>query len=340
MKLAIVKQQYVPEFTWSSQQWTSPDVLLDNFVMRAQNFGLICETKADIWVVEDGDYISDTYRDLQKHAPDAIVALYRELQAVKWNEVPWDSYDVIITMDQIASDELIARYPRILWCYYEQEHTKASFVQSTQKPYGKYDLFLNHGLYSEADEVTHLPLSLNFPYLSSHKAFEEVVSTERQNRAYLDTHCIRRVKDVVGFCAKLERRLGIGIIHNEPWDYANSYLAVANRKPISTREYLTRVGGSKYFILNRSGPAIGQSASEAAALGAIVLADVKQKYAYHTCHPETWVLPRDWNSVAAALKRIRGKEQEIIEYQYSKVQDFFLESPLRQLHRALEIKRR
>jgi len=339
MKLGIIKQQYVPEFTWTSQRWTDAETLLDNFVMRAQNFGMVCETQADIWVVEDGSYISDTYRDLQSSAPGAVAALYRELQAVKWSDVPWSDYDVIITMDQIAPDELIAQHPRILWCYYEQEHTKASFVQSTQKPYGKYDLFLNHGLYSADNEVTHLPLSLNFPYLSSRKVFERVVSTEKQNRAYLDTHCIRWVKDVTGFCAKLERRLGIGIMHNEPWDYANSYLAVANRKPISTREYLTRVGGSKYFILNRGGLAIGQSASEAAALGAIVLADRGQKYANHLCHPDTWVQPKNWDDVARTLKKIRGKEQEIIEYQYAQVQVFFLERPLAQLYQALEIKR-
>ena len=60
MKICVVKQPYVTEFTWESVRFTTPRDLLDKFICRSQNFSLLAGLKADIWVVEDGPKVSDT----------------------------------------------------------------------------------------------------------------------------------------------------------------------------------------------------------------------------------------------------------------------------------------
>lgn len=343
MKVCILKQPYVTEFTWSTHRWSNAQELLDNFVHRSQNFGLVCETKADIWVVEDGKYVSDTYANLLIRVPDAVEALYRSHTTHSWNEVPWQEYDVVISLDQIIPDQIITQYPEILWCYYEQEHVMASFRVSANQPYGKYDLFLNHELSSSTFSTTYLPRSINFPYLCSSQVFSQVVSSEKQDCVYLDSHCIRGISDLKQFRVELRQKFGINVTHSKPWNFNNSYRSVGDKEPSSTQEYLNQVASCKYFLLNRGGPSqIGQSAPEMAALGVILLSDRLQRYSHYLCHPEAWVKPRDFDSAAEVIRKIqdnRDLRREILEYQYEKVQDFFLDYPLKVLHQCLEIKR-
>lgn len=342
MKVCILKQPYVTEFTWSSHRWSNVQELLDKYILRSQNFGLVCETQADIWVVGDGGYVSDTYASLKKNAPEAVDALYRSHSAVKWANVPWDEYGVIISLDSIVPYSIILQYPEILWCYYEQEHVKDSFRKSAESPFGKYDLFLNHALSSSNAPISCLPRSVNFPYLCSRDAFNKVVAAEKHDRVYLDSHCIRGIPDLGFFRKQLARKLGVEIDYCKPWDFDNSYLSVANKIPSSTREYLNQLASCKYFLLNRGGQSIGQSAIEAAALGVIVLSDRGQMYSHYICHPETWVRPRDYDLAARVIKKIQKNpdlQHEIIEYQFEKVQDFFLDRPLRVLKGCLETKR-
>ncbi len=343
MRVCILKQPNAVEFIWSTHRWSNAQELLDNYVMRSTNFGLVCETQADIWVVEDGEYVSDTYVSLLTRAPEGVNALYRSHSAAKWADIPWEEYDVIISLDPIVSDSIIIRYPEILWCYYEQEHAMESFRASAKSPFGKYDLFLNHALSSSNDPIIGLPRSINLPYVYSRDAFNRVVTAEKHERVYLDSRCIRDIPHLEFFRMQLARKLGIEIDHCKPWDFKNSHLCVANKVPSSTREYLNQLASCKYFLLNRGGSNnIGQSAPEAAALGVIVLSDKYQIYSHYVCHPKTWVRPRDYDSTAGVIKEIQkdpNLQRKIIEYQFERTQNLFLNQPLRVLRSCLKMKR-
>jgi hypothetical protein len=343
MRVCILKQPYVTELTWSTQRWSNARELLDNYVLRSQNFGLVCETRADIWVLKDGPYASDIYTRLLITAPEAVEALYRSHAARRWDEVPWTEYDVVISLDPIVPQGLIAEHPEILWCYYEQEHTMGSFARSARSPHGRYDLFLNHALTSSHYRTLRLPASVNFPYVYSRRAFAEVISVAKRECVYLDSHCVRGVSDLEALRSDLEAKFGIEVDHCRPWDFDNSYKCVGDKLTSSTSEYLNQLGSCKYFLLNRGGVGVGQSAPEAAALGVIVLPDRGQIYSRYMCHPETRVEPRNFDSAAAAIRKIQGSrdlQQEIVEYQFERVERFFLEGPLSVLRACLELKRR
>ena len=355
MKICFVKQTYVPEFTYKSHQWTNENDLIDMFVHRVQNFGFACQTKADIWVVEDGKYISDTYRDLKKTRPDAVKELHKNLTAVSLDTVPWEEYNIVISMDSILSDDLILKYPKILWCYYEQEHVKGSFKKSAITPFGKYDLFLNHALNSKTTSKT-LPTALNFPYLTSRVAFNKVITTRRRRkRLYLDSHCIRTGKgkdattipDLETFRNKLSVDLDMPISHCKVWNFGSSYIEVAKGTPSTPKEYINELASCKYFLINRT-RCIGQAVPEAAAMGVIVLAS-QNKYASLICHPETKIeslssaRATDYKATVEVIKRLQDNpelQHEIIEYQYVKAKKFFLNGPLDTLLDYADLKRR
>ncbi|MBI4394952.1 MAG: hypothetical protein HY583_02030 [Candidatus Omnitrophica bacterium] len=343
MKICIVKQPYATELTWATHRWSNEQELLDQFVCRSQNFGLVCETRADIWVIEDGPYASESYRDLKRFRPEATKALYQLHRVSKWNEVPWSEYDVVISLDQIVPEQIIREYAEILWCYYEQEHCKKSFLKSTRAPFGAYDLFLNHALNSSNPSIDHLPASINFPYLCSIEAFKKIISAKKDERAFLDSHSFRAFPDEQFITTQLARRLGIEVCYGRPWDFDNSYLCVARKLVDSPREYLNKLASCKYFLINRGGLSIGQAVPEAAALGVIVLSSRGQIYSHYLCHPSCWVKPGDWNSAARVIKQIQSDkrlQQEILAYQFDRVRFFFLDEPLRLLRQYLEIKRK
>lgn len=342
MRVCILKQPYATSsFTWSSRRWSNPATILSDFVFRSQNFGLVCETQADIWVLEDGDYIAEVYADLLVRDPQAVESLYAAHTVSKWSDVPWKEYDVVISMDAIAPSSLISQYPKILWCYYENEHTFRSFAVSAKKPQGKYDLFLNHAFSSPAFAAGRLPASVNFPYLVSRTAFHQVIHSEKCDSVYLDSHCIRNVPDLKVFRAELKKKFGMEVEHSKPWNFARSCAGVAGKEGFSAKEYLTKLASCKYFLLNRRGEEIGQAVPEAAALDVIVLATRKQIYSPFICHPETFIEPLDYDSAAEVIHRIQANpelQSEILEFQRNRIKNFFLDQPLKILQYYFDLK--
>ena len=56
MRIAFAKQQYMPEYTWNTTLFkdNTLDSILDNFMLRSKNYGMIIETQADVFVIKDG----------------------------------------------------------------------------------------------------------------------------------------------------------------------------------------------------------------------------------------------------------------------------------------------
>ncbi|MBN2272084.1 MAG: hypothetical protein JXN61_15830 [Sedimentisphaerales bacterium] len=341
MKICIVKQSYVTEFTWESVRFTSARELLDKFILRSQNFSLLAGLRGDVWVVEDGAAISDTHRNLIDRAPRAIEALYKSHKAVSWSDIPWHEYDVVLSADQIIPDDIIRQYPDILWCYFEQEHTLPSFAKSAQKPDGAYDLFLNHHL-SSPSELKNLPQSIAFPYTSNPDIMRELLSPARKPVVFLDSHMIRdRLENIEDAAAEYEKKCGLPVKYPRPWDFANSYECVGRKLTKKTSEHLAEMAGCRYFLLVRRG-GIGQGAIEAASMGLIVISDSNEIYSRLVCHPACFVRPMNYDDALAKVKSIEsapGLQEQIRQFQDKALREHFWNKPVEVLRKGLRMKR-
>lgn len=61
--------------------------------------------------------------------------------------VDWDAYDIVISIDVAVPSRIIARHPRVMWCYYFIEGGPTGIDETFRgSPYFGYNVFLNHRL--------------------------------------------------------------------------------------------------------------------------------------------------------------------------------------------------
>lgn len=342
MKIAFVKQCYMPEFTWSTHRWDGDiDALIDNYLLRSKWFSFIADVGADVFVVEDGEYETHVKRDYLKYHPKGIKALYGAQSAIDMHGIKWADYDVVISIDPIVDRDIIDKYPEILWCYYAGEHKVAGFSASCKKPRRGYDVFLDHTLHVSGRKRS-LPMPIPFPPLHSHQQAALAFDVQHKSHSvFLDSRQIRHTRDIRSFKAKMEYWLGVPVAHPRPWDFANSYEEAAKRHIMSTREFVGRLASCRYFLLSRGPGAIGQSIPEAASVGCIVLAS-GETYSKKLCHPEAMINPQDYASAARVLQKLEADKElrsEILRYQYEKLEANFYSKPMAKLDKLLEKKR-
>ena len=347
MKLAIVKQKYIPGYTWKSHRWDNPKSMLNDFMLRSKNFSLLFETKGDVWVVDDSHYESDTYRTMKQKRPMELKELCDSQESVPWGDVPWQDYDVVITLDPIAPKSLIEMYENVLWCYYCAEHSSKVWNKSLKKPVQKYDLFLDHVLQTEIKPVNKLPLAVRFPAVVSRMAFRETLDLRKKyDRVFLDSHAIRKITDFESFDTDMFKQFGIEADYPKPWKFSESYAAVAQKQMLSTKDYLQRVAYSKYFYLCRRASGngfVGQAAPEAAGLGCVVIADESCVYAKRLCHPLTLIENGDdYDTASLVIQSIQDNNdlyKEVIAYQNERLNRIFNREPIELLERYSRIKK-
>jgi len=345
MRFAIVKQRYVPGYTWRSHRWDNPKSVIGDFMLRSKNFGLLFHTEGDVWVVEDWPYTSHMHQRLKDHQPAALDALRTAQEAVPIDAVPWDEYDVVISVDPILPRYLFRKYPRVLWTYYAGEHKCGDWTGD--KPRYGYDLFLDHtfdGMAPEGNKSNKLPAVAHWPMVASAKSFQSVVSyKQRGQRLFLDSHGIRHIQDLDAYRAKLEEQFGMEVTHPQPWDFSRSFMAVAQRQMWSTRRYLQEVARCRYAWIPRQDEYIGQAAPEAAALGCIVLADYRATYPAMLCHPVTLMIDgSDTEEAARIVQALEDNEQlrrDARAYQDKRLLEHFQRRPLDVLGHYVRVKR-
>lgn len=335
----------MPGYTWKSHMWDNPKSMLDDFIFRSKNFSLLFETKGDVWVVDDTKYKPDIYQTMLKKRPVEVKDLYAAQESVPLKSIPWQNYDVIISLDRIIPQSFFKQYPSVLWCYYASEHSSSGYLSSLLTPYPRYDLFLDHMLNKRVKTLSELPTVIHFPAILSRQAMQETINLgQKRDAVFIDSHGIRNLNLDI-FRREMQVLFGITVDFPKPWIFKRSYSEVANRKPLSTKDFLQNLANCKYFWLKRragGGGFAGQAAPEAAALGCVVLADESCQYAKHLCHPIT-IMPdgADKNNAARIIKLVQNDNklyQEIIERQNRNIDSFFCRNPIAQLEKYVKTK--
>jgi len=327
MKAAFIKQGFSSTFaTWESHRYSRAEELLGAFRFKSKMFSILVEWQADIWVVSGGEKVDGTF------SSNFSREIVKKHKTVPLDKVPWDKYDVVISVLPFIPDKIIKVHLGILWCYLSIGHVSKLHRQSLGKVWGAYDLFLNHA--SVGGKLKRLPSSVPFPFPTNHKLLRELIKPVNEAAVFLDTRLTK--KESLPWFGK---RCNLPIrCSPEP---ASSGRKILSGEFSKTEDYLTTLGSCKYILLSRKPNFIGQAALEAAALGLIVVSG-PGVYPSVLCHPRCLTAPNNPRQGLNVIKQIEKNtelQSKILAHQDAVLSLRFWKEPLATLHKALEMKR-
>jgi hypothetical protein len=347
MKVAIVKQVLDTFGPWSSVRWeeTSPEGLFRIWPSRALHWEMTTLFEADWYIVPqqvNTDYTYDSV--LKKRGSAEIVRKYTQ-KVVAPDDIPYDSYDLVITNDPILD---FPSSSRTLFAYFVVEHWDRRYRTSLHRPMRNADLFLAH-MMDAPESLGRLPAAISFPYIRDPKSTRALFSaTEREEAVWADWRTLsflsatnngnsaevikaaaRRLEEALHLPVVF-RSFSMGLYHGEdPPHWGDA------------AEFLRELGRQKYYLCLGRGSGAGQGLADAASLGCICFGEQDKPYHRLLCHPE--VLCGDLQELPRRVRRVqasRDLQEEIRAWQEVKLRQHFIEEPLALLGAALERKRK
>ncbi len=347
MKVAIVKQLLDTVGPWTGLRWeeSSAESLFRVWPCKGLHWEMATLLRADWYIVPqqlNTDYIFDS---VLKHAGQAEVLRKYTRRITPPEEIPFDAYDLVITLDPILE------FPAgrsTLFAYFVAEHWDWRYRKSLRHPLANADLFFAHML-DAPFELAKLPQAIAFPYVRDMQTMREVFpAKERADAAWADWRTLavlspakngkeppapqraaKRLEEALGLPVAF-RSFSMGLYHGEDpprWGDA--------------AEYLRELGKQKYYLCLGRGSGAGQGLADAACLGCLCFGEQDKAYHRLLCHPET--LCRDLQDLPRRLRRVRASgdlQKEVRAWQEQKLQRHFTEGPLNLIKKALELKQR
>jgi hypothetical protein len=345
MKVAIVKQLLDTFGPWASIPWeqTSPEALFSLWPGKALHWELTTLLQADWYVIPQQARTDYTYDSVLKQPGRADILRKYTRNVTALREIPFDSYDLVITHDPILD---FPRSRSTLFAYFLVEHWDRRYRASLRRPLRNADLFLAH-MMDAPGAVRDLPQAVSFPYLRDPRTAralftpserEEAVWVDWRTLAFLSGASSGNAAAMEGAARRLEetlqlrvafRSFAMGLYHGEDpprWGDAAEFL-----RDLSRQTY--------YLALGR-GSGAGQGLADAASLGCICFGERDKAYHRLLCHPET--LCGDLQDLPRRVKRVRASaalKQDVRAWQDEKLQRHFIDEPLMLLNACMERKR-
>jgi hypothetical protein len=346
MKVAIVKQLLDTLGPWSTLRWeeTSPAQLFELWPGKGLHWEMTTLLRTDWYIVpqqRNTDYIYDS---VLKYPGKAEILRKYSRCVVAPDEIPFDSYDLVITLDPIFK---FPSHSQTLFAYFLAEHWDWRYSKSLRRPMGNADLFFAHMLDAPAS-LEKLPQAIAFPYVRDPKTMRwHFASEQREEAAWADWRMLATLSCAsngnAGHAAqaaakRLEEVLGLPV-NSRPFSMGLYYGEDPPRWG-DAKEYLRELGRQKYYLgLGRASGA-GQGLADAASLGCICFGEKDKPYHRLICHPET--LCADLQEFPRRFRRVHASTQlqkEIFGWQEEKLALHFVEEPLEILEQALRLKR-
>jgi hypothetical protein len=347
MKVAIVKQLLDTFGPWSSIRWqeTSPEALFRIWPSRALHWEMTTLFGADWYIVPQQVNTDYTYDSVLKRPGNADIVRKYTQKIVAAGDIPYESYDLVITNDPILD---FPRSSRTLFAYFVVEHWDRRYRASLRHPLRNADLFLAH-MMDAPDSLESLPRAISFPYIRDPKSMRALFSaTEREEAVWADWRTLyflsaanngnsleatkaaaRRLEEALHLPVAF-RSFSMGLYHGEdPPHWGDA------------AEFLRELGRQKYYLGLGRGSGAGQGLADAASLGCICFGEQDKPYHQLLCHPEA--LCGDLQELPRRVRRVqasRDLQEETRLWQEEKLQRHFIEEPLALLGAALERKRK
>jgi hypothetical protein len=347
MKVAMVKQLLDTFGPWSSVRWeqTTAEAIFGIWPGRGLHWEMTALLQADWYIVPQQVNTDYTYDSVLKLRSNAEIVRKHTSGVIPRNEIPFDSYDLVITNDPILD---FPRRSRTLFAYFVVEHWDRRYHASLRRPLANADLFLAHMMDGPA-LLDSLPQAISFPYVRDPKTMRALFAPiQREEAVWADwrtlaTLCVatngnseqagkaaaRRLESVVNLPVAY-RSFSMGLYHGEdPPHWGDA------------ADYFRELGRQKYYLCLGRGSGAGQGLADAASLGCICFGEQDKPYHRLICHREA--LCGDLQDLPRRVRRVRESEElqkEISVWQDQRLQQHFIEEPLAMLEAALEKKRR
>jgi hypothetical protein len=347
MKVAIIKQVLDTFGPWSSIRWeeTSPEALFRIWPSRALHWEMTTLLQADWYVIPQQVNTDYTYDSVLKHTGNADIVRKYTQRVVAPGQIPFESYDLVITNDPILD---FPRCSRTLFAYFVVEHWDRRYAASLRHPMRNADLFLAHMMDAPV-ALENLPQAISFPYIRDPKSMRALFApAEREESVWADWRllsllsaqsngngfeaakaAVRRLAEALSLPVAF-RSFSMGLYRGEdPPHWGDA------------AEFLRKLGRQKYYAgLGRSSGA-GQGLADAASVGCICFGEQDKPYHRLLCHAES--LCADLYELPRRMRRVRASrdlQEEIHVWQEEKLQQHFIEEPLALLRAAVERKRK
>jgi hypothetical protein len=347
MKVAVVKQLLDTFGPWSSVRWedTSPAALFQNWPSRALHWEMTALLHADWYIVPQQLNSDYTYDSVLKQRGNAVIVRKYTQRVIAPKEIPYDSYDLVITNDPILDFPDSAH---TLFAYFVVEHWDRRYRASLRRPMRNADLFLAHMMDAPVS-VESLPQAVSFPYVRDPKSMRALFApAERDEAVWADWRTLsllsaatngngleatkaaaRRLEESLHLPVTF-RSFSMGLYHGEdPPHWGDA------------AEFLRELGRQKYYLCLGRGSGAGQGLADAASLGCICFGERDKPYHRLLCHPES--LCSDLQELPRRVRRVRASrdlQEEIRVWQEEKLQRHFIDEPLALLAAALGRKRK
>lgn len=248
------------------------------------------------------------------------------------NSIDWDKYNIVIALNMCIPENIIAKYPKILWAYMTGENTN-SYLTTL---YGNYNLALNQNMYSYWKDETctvennfiNQNHSISFPYSFLHPyTYENLYET-------------KFIKD--GIFIELnnttERPVitvpdNFKIIH----EYTNLPIYIHNQNILENVKTLLK---SKYFIKLNGRMIRGNAILEAVSAGCIIIGPPNRILYNDLIHPfcSSISCENDIIRVINELENNDEKYQEIYRWQKETMLEKYYNKPLENLYKRYKDK--
>lgn len=157
-KVALVKQTAYPAlFTinqpkdWMEAVFSCP--------YHLGPFSFLADLGADYFIVRQASEPETfSWQDKYAYDPDPRDSVAHKLEEIRKfeslpigsklpsvDDIPWDSYDLVVSIDLPIPERIVKKAPRTLWAYFSIEAGGPLQKNSLVRPLAGYQLFLNHG---------------------------------------------------------------------------------------------------------------------------------------------------------------------------------------------------
>jgi hypothetical protein len=223
------------------------------------------------------------------------------------DEIPWQEFDLVVSVDVAVPARVTARFPQVVWAYYVRELKAPSWQRSFQRPISGQDLYLSQQFAPRRQrQAAHV---VDFPYHFQHcGVFHQIFDRpwpEAQPRqgVFVEYHTARAASE-----AELDALREFGPVYARR--AADDRFDPVSGERIPERsmspEGLEALLGSKYHVKWGGRAIFGTAKVEAIAAGCLVISDRGRDATPFLQSPATAI--DDFPSLIAALRRLQADE--------------------------------
>ncbi|NCY21405.1 hypothetical protein EBX31_05550 [bacterium] len=275
LKIAFVRQDVFLDLYCADPKLSGPE-LVRNSVQRTGPAGLLVDLQADYWILKedsapecsvwmekianDPDPQPDAYRSQKDRPPRTNFSTTFASHSVKADEVPWEDYDLVVSMDISVPFRIISRTRRPLWAYLPGDPGVPTAKRSLREPPGNYNLSLSHGFRRYPVRPSLGPRTIEFPYTFLRQSTWKRVFPPDPGETRLGTMVESHTDRLLGPAERAEL----------------SKLGPVRRPAGSIQEVADSLNRSRFYFRCGGGPVIGNGIIEAAAAGCLAMGNPRE----------------------------------------------------------------